>query len=258
MGAHASRFRSTVPYYTRYRLGYPARLIERVIELTGMSKGDPLLDLGTGPGLLAVPFAVAGMRVTAADPEPAMLAAADEAARAAGVKLTLWGGSSDELAPGMGPFRWVTMGRSFHWMDRAATLRRLDRIVVPGGAIALFHDEHPRTAENRWADVLQEVANRYGRGDEPVICEQKSADYRSHESLLLDSPFSVLEAVSVVIRKPLSVDEILGRALSMSTCSPEKLGTRLGAFEADLRSALAALGELAEIASLVALIARRP
>ncbi len=257
MTSHGSRFQSTVPFYARYRLAYPPRLIERVVELTGLKAGDAVLDLGTGPGLLAVPFAAAGMRVTAADPEPTMLAAAREAGRAAGVELTLWSGGSDDLTPGMGPFRLVTMGRSFHWMDRAETLTRLDTIIAPGGAIALFHDEHPRTAENRWRDVMNEVADRYGRGNEPAISERKSPEYRSHASYLLDSAFNVLEAVSVIVRKPMSVDEVLGRALSMSTCSPEKLGSRIGAFESDLRAALAGSGELTEIAGLTALIARR-
>jgi ubiquinone/menaquinone biosynthesis C-methylase UbiE len=257
MTAHASRFQSTVPFYTRYRLVYPPRLIERVIELTGLRAGDAVLDLGTGPGFLAVPLAAAGMRVTAADPEPTMLAAAGEAARAAGVTLSLWSGGSDDLTPGMGPFRVVTMGRSFHWMDRAATLARLDGMIVPGGAIVLFEDAHPKTAENHWLDVLNEVANRYGRGDEPVISERNSPEYRSHESYLLASRFAVLEAISIVVRKPISVAEILGRALSMSTCSPEKLGSRIGAFEADLRGALAGSGELSEIAILTALMARR-
>lgn len=258
MTSHASRFQSTVPFYTRYRLAYPPRLIERVIALGELSPGDPALDLGTGPGLLAVPFAAAGMSVTAADPEPTMLAAAGEAARAAGVTLTLWRGGSDDLVTGMGPYRLVTMGRSFHWMDRAATLRRLDDIVAPDGAIALFGDEHPKTAENRWTDVLHDVASRYGRDEEPVILERKSRDYRSHESYLLASPFNVLEELRVIIRKPITVDEIVGRALSMSTCSPEKLGERIGAFESDLRSAIAGCGELTEIVSLGALIARRP
>ncbi len=257
MTSHGSRFQSTVPFYARYRLAYPPRLIERVMELTGLKAGDAVLDLGTGPGLLAVPFAAAGMRVTAADPEPTMLAAAREAGRAAGAELTLWSGGSDDLTPGMGPFRLVTMGRSFHWMDRAETLTRLDAIIAPGGAIALFHDEHPQTAENHWRDVMNEVADRYGRGNEPAISERKSPEYRSHESYLLASAFDVLEAVSVIVRKPISVDEILGRALSMSTCSPEKLGSRIGAFESDLRAALAGSGELTEIAGLTALIARR-
>ena len=46
--------------------------------------------------------------------------------------------------------------------------------------------------------------------------------------------------------------------LVLSTCSPEKLGPRIGAFEAELRAALAGSGDLSEIATLAALIARRP
>lgn len=257
MTSHESRFQSTVPFYGRYRLAYPPRLIERVIGFCGLREGDAVLDLGTGPGVLAVPFAAAGMRVTAADPEPIMLEAAGAAAADAGVSLTLWRGGSDDLTPAMGPYRAVTMGRSFHWMDRAATLVRLDRLVTPDGAIVLFHDEHPRTAENQWLHVALEVADRYGRGEEPVISERRSPQYRSHESHLLASPFNVLEMMSVVIRKPISVEEIVGRMLSMSTCSPEKLGERIGAFESDLRHALSGSAQLTEIATLSALIARR-
>lgn len=254
------RFRSTVPFYERYRLGYPDRLIQRVIALLGLEPGDPVLDLGTGPGLLAIPFARAGMQVTAADPERAMLDAAASAARSAAVTLTLWQGSSYQLAPSMGPYRLVTMGRSFHWMDRAATLEMLDHIIVPQGAVALFNDEHPDTPENRWRRVLEEVANRYGRNEESHVVERKSCGYRRHPSVLLDSPFSVLDGLSVVIRKSLTIDDVVGRAFSLSTCSQQKLGERTSAFEADLRAALAELypgGTLTEIAEIKALIARR-
>src|SRR5580704_14335975 len=136
------RFESAAPFYERYRLDYP----ERLIALAGLRPGDPVLDLGTGPGLLAVPFARAGMTVTAADPEPAMLEAAGAAAEAAGVKLTLWQGSAYELTPEMGPFRLVAIGRAFHWMDRDATLKMLDRIVAPDGGVGFFHDAHPDVA----------------------------------------------------------------------------------------------------------------
>src|ERR1700744_3787678 len=98
------RFKSAVPFYERYRLGYPERLIRRVIALAGLKPGDAVLDLGTGPGFLAVPFARAGMGVTPADPEPTMLDAAAEAAQTAGVALHLWQGGSYELTPDMGPF----------------------------------------------------------------------------------------------------------------------------------------------------------
>ena len=99
------RFRSAAPFYG-HRLAYPDRLIRRVAALAGLSPGDAVLDLGTGPGLLAVPFAGLGMAVTAADPEPAMLESAASAAAAAGVKLTWWQGSSYDLPLAWGPFAW--------------------------------------------------------------------------------------------------------------------------------------------------------
>jgi ubiquinone/menaquinone biosynthesis C-methylase UbiE len=257
----SSRFESTVPYYARFRLGYPPRLIERVVALVGLEPGDAVLDLGTGPGLLAIPFAAAGFRVTAADPEPAMLEAAREAAIAAGVTLELWPGGSNELRPGMGPYRLVSMGRSFHWMDRAATLAMLDQLVSPEGAVALFHDDAPKTVENAWHDVLREVSDRYGRSAQAHVAEHQAPDYRSHESYLLDSAFCVLDGASVFTRRSITADEIVGRAFSMSTCSREKLGERAVAFEAELRAALAECspsGAFTEIAELVALVATRP
>src|SRR6201999_2849301 len=125
--------------------------------------GDAVLDLGTGPGLLAGPFAAAGMAVNGADPEPRMLDAAGAAAEAANVQISLWQGGSYDLTPQMGPYRLVTIGRAFHWMDRAATLAMLDRIVTPDGGVAFFHDAHPPVEENVWFKILCDVARKFGR-----------------------------------------------------------------------------------------------
>jgi hypothetical protein len=146
-------------------------------------------------------------------------------------------------------------------MDRAATLQLLDRIILPGGAIALFHDSHPKSIENHWTTVVEALSDRYGRSTESHVAERHSSGYRTHASLLLASAFSVLDGISVTLQKPLSVDQIVGRAFSMSTCSREKLGTRSDAYEAELRAALAKLsasGEFSEIAQIEALVATRP
>lgn len=255
------RFQSAVPYYERYRLGYPERLVARVGALLGLRSGDPVLDLGCGPGSLSVPFAGLGLAVTAADPEPEMLAAAEAASKAAGVALTLWRGGSYDLTPAMGPYRLVTIGRAFHWMDRAATLAMLDRIIMPGGAVALFHDAHPVLPENEWFKILCKVGDRYGRAAQAHIGERKALGHRRYEPFLYQSAFTVLDGLSVTIRKPITEDEIVGRAFSQSTTSPEKLGERADAFEAELRERLRTLspdGIFTEIAEMVALIARRP
>jgi ubiquinone/menaquinone biosynthesis C-methylase UbiE len=250
------RFRSTVPFYSRYRMAYPKALIDWVIDLVGLEPDDAVLDLGCGPGTLAVPFAQAGMRVTGVDPEPAMLAAA----RATGAPLTLLEGSSFAMPGGIGPFRLVTMGRSFHWMDRAATLARLDTMVSAGGAVVLFDDKQPRTEENLWCRKLEEIGRRYGRSEEAHIQERDGTHYRRHASHLFDSAFDDLRQVSIIIRRELSADDIVGFAFSLSTSSPGKLGDRAPQFEADLRAELAALspdGRFSEIAEMNALVARR-
>ena len=254
------RFQSTVAYYGRYRLAYPDRLIARVVALAGLKPGDPVLDLGAGTGMLAVAFARLGMAVTAMDPEPGMLAACEEAARAAGVLVTLRQGSSYDLTPQMGPFRLVTIGRSFHWMDRTATLAMLERIVARHGGVALFHDAHPPVAENAWFKVMREVQDRFGRADEAHIKERRGGHAR-YEPFLFTSEFSQLDGLSVTIRQTLTTEDLVGRAFSMSTCSRETLGDRVEDFAAELSAALRELspdGTFTEVAELVALLARRP
>lgn len=254
------RFRSTVPFYARYRLAYPDSLAERVAGLVGLKYGDAVLDLGSGPGLLAVPFAKLGMTVTAVDPEPDMVAACADAAREAGVAVTVVQGSSFALPAGIGPFKLVTMGRSFHWMDREATLAVLDQLVTGDGALALFDDDHPATVENAWRRALRDVGIQYGRNTSPNVMLRMAPDYRSDHALLMDSAFPRIAGVSEYVRRPITADEVVGLGFSLSTTSPERLGDRAPAFEADLRVALAALspeGRFTEIAELTALVARR-
>jgi SAM-dependent methyltransferase len=256
--AGAGLFAGNVAFYERYRLGYPDRLLKRVAAEAGLAPGDAVLDLGTGTGMLAIPFARMGLAVTALDPEPAMLAAAKAAAD--GLAIDFRAGGSQDLAPGMGPYRLVAMGRSFHWMDRAPTLAMLDKIVAPGGSVALFHDAHPPVAENKWFKTLYDVARKFGR-DENEHVRERDGGHRRYEPYLFASAFTQLDWLSVTIRQALTVDDIIGRAFSMSTCSPDRLGARQEAFAAQLRTALHDVspdGTFTEVAELVALVARRP
>lgn len=254
------RFRTAAAYYAPFRLGYPDVLIQKVLALTGAQTGDAVLDLGCGPGTLAIPLARAGLQVTAVDPEPEMLSRADAAAREAGVHIEFRQGSSFAMPDGIGPFQLVTMGRSFHWMDRPATLALLDNLILPAGAVVHFDDEHPKTSENKWRALLRDLGNRYGREESPHVMDVARPEYRTHASIFLDSPFRRLEHYGVFVRRDITADDVIGLAYSLSTTAPQKLGDRKDAFERELRAALAELspdGRFTEIAELSALIARR-
>jgi SAM-dependent methyltransferase len=245
-------FQGKVAYYERYRLAYPQRLIQRVIGLLGLKPGDAVLDLGCGTGMLAIAFAKLGMAVTAMDPEPEMLAATQSAAQAQGVAVTPVLGGSGDLAPGMGPFRLAVMGRAFHWMDRAATLAMLERIVTPDGAVALFHDAHPPVAENSWFKALCALQDTYRQG------AARGGGHRRYEPFLFASAFTRLDGLSVTIRQRLDIEYIQGRAFSMSHSVSQ--GAEREDFSAALGAALRELspdGKFVEVAELVAVLARR-
>jgi SAM-dependent methyltransferase len=232
-------------------------LIRRVAGLCGLLPGSRVLDLGCGPGLLAAAFAPLAAEVVAMDPEPEMLA---RVAEQAVPNVTPRLGSSYDLGPELGRFRLATMGRSFHWMERADTLRRFDALLEPGGAVALFHINHPEVPENAWVEDFRALCRRYA-DDESRPVRHRFPGWVRHEAVLLDSPFGHVEAAGVLERRSVPADSLIDRAFSMSSTSPERLGDRLGAFTEEISvliEAKAVNGMLREVVESHALIAFRP
>ena len=245
------RFRSAAEYYERGRVPYSPALIGRVAGVTGLTGEHRLLDLGCGTGPVARAFAPFVREVVAVDPSADML----QAARALGAdcaNINFVAGSSYDLGPAFGQFRLCVMGRSFHWMDRADTLRRLDGMIVSDGAVALFHDTAPDIPANAWRKVWREIRKRYTAGDDP----HHGPGWIRHESVLLESAFSRLEHFGAIERRSLGVETLVHRTLSMSTTSPSHLSDRTAAMVAELRAELADVKE--EVVESAALVAWRP
>jgi 2-polyprenyl-3-methyl-5-hydroxy-6-metoxy-1,4-benzoquinol methylase len=91
------RFQTAAEHYVRGRLDYLPELIERVVSLTELRRHHRVLDLGCGPGFLAVAFATHTREVVGIDPEPAMLDQAVRYAAKRNVPVRFVRGSSYEL-----------------------------------------------------------------------------------------------------------------------------------------------------------------
>ncbi|MGG6894207.1 class I SAM-dependent methyltransferase [Rhizobium sp. BR 315] len=256
----ARRFQSTAAYYLRYRIPYPDKLITRVAERSGLKPGDHILDLGCGPGQLGIAFArLQGAAVTAMDPEPEMLAEVEAGAKATGADVTIRQGSSYDLGPDIGRLHLCIMGRSFHWMDRPATLEALDRLIEPGGAVVLFHDKSI-LAEPDWRGILEPLAEIYSPERHADRLLRKSNAWAPHEAMLLASPFRNLERIGIVSEYTRGIEDIVGRIFSMSSTSPQALGEKAADFEAALRARLleaAPDGKFREIVEANGLLAFR-
>lgn len=254
------RFRTAAEYYTQGRLDYPPRLIERVVELSGLTEKDAVLDLGCGPGFLVAAFAPYAVRAVGIDPEPAMLAAAEKYVRKHGVQVTLQQGSSFDLSPELGIFHLITLGRSFHWMDREATLDFFTKITTKNAVVALFADAHLSVPENKWWEKFEDIIETFSLRDPVHHDRKKNPNWLSHEAVLLKSPFHRLERISVIETIQTPLENIIARALSLSPTSPEKLGDDQPALIEKLTTALtpeSSHGMLTEVVSLEALLAFR-
>ena len=254
------RFKSAAEHYRTGRPAYAPALFERVAKRIGLGRGHAVLDLGCGPGQLALGFARFAGAVTAVDPEPEMLRIAAAGAAEAGVAVTFVEGSSYDIGPRLGSFRLAVIGRAFHWMDRTDTLARLDGMVEPEGALALFGDRHPEIPDNDWRKTYDAVLDKYSAEDS-ARRQRKAADWPKHEQVLLDSPFSALERIGVIERRRTPIDWIVDRILSLSSVSRDKIGARADEMVAELRAALApyAAGDaITEVVESEALIAMRP
>ncbi len=255
------RFRSAADHYLSGRPPYPDRLIELAARLCGLTAEDRVLDLGCGPAQLARAFATRAKEVVAIDPEPEMLAVGRQLAGDAGLSnVSFRQGSSYDIGPGLGTFRLTVIGRAFHWMDREDTLRRLDRMIQADGAIALFNDDHPKLPENAWVADFEQLIDRFSPPDEHRQY-RKSPIWQRHESILLASPFSQLESVSVIEKRRLSIDTLIDRAFSRSTSTRQRLGEQADQLAAEIRTEIggrASDGMIEEVVETSALIARRP
>jgi SAM-dependent methyltransferase len=254
------RFASTVAHYLAGRPPYASALIARVVQLCRITRAHRVLDLGCGPGQLAVAFARYAGVVVAVDPEPEMLRAARAAAVSCEAKIEFIEASSADIGPAWGTFRLVAIGRAFHWMDRAETLRRLDGVVEPDGAVVLFGDEHLDVPENKWHADYRALLETYAQGD--LARElRKSPTYLRPEALLLESAFHQLERIGVIDRRRIPVERLVDRALSMSSTSPARLGAKAEGLAAKIRELAlryARSGIITEVIQSQALIAKRP
>jgi SAM-dependent methyltransferase len=263
--AVAGLFAGTVPFYQRYRPRYPDALFADLVERCALRRGRRVLDIGCGPGFLAVPLAALGAEVIAVDPQPEMLAAGRAAAAELGACSITWiEGTAEDVLGAEGtevaPVCCATFGRSFHWMQREALLVRLDGVIEPGGAVVLVGEDPPD--ESPWREAARSYVRNWHGGDSPSQTRNtRRSSGRGHDDVLRDSPFCRLATLTYPVARHWSIDSIVGYVYSTSSGNPALLGDGIDAFEAGLRDCLAALPgapNFSEEAEVVATLATRP
>jgi SAM-dependent methyltransferase len=256
---YPTRFKDAARYYSTGRPVYPRLLSQRIAAVIGLTRAHAVLDVGTGPGFLAIDFARHAGTVTGLDPSLEMLEVARANAQRAGAAIAFTQGTSYDIGSQFGRVRLTTFGRSFHWTDRAATLLALDAITDAGGAVALIGDRFPEVPDNAWRPAFEALLDSYGK-DESALAKLRGEPI--HEAILLNSPFSHLERISVLERRSTPIEHFVDRALSFGKVWHGTPGFSKEDLALRVRTALAphatADGLINEVVEGHALVARRP
>jgi ubiquinone/menaquinone biosynthesis C-methylase UbiE len=247
-------FAGTAEYYARYRLPYPGSLFEDLLSAARISPDAALLDLGCGPGRIALALAPRFREVWAVDQEQEMIALGQQNSQ--GIENIRWIVASAEKVAIPGElFELITVGEAFHRFDGPLVAKRALRWLRPRGTIAMLWYVNVWEGHEQWHKVAAELVRRYAPRH-----SQAPVNHPPFEQTLSEAGFQDLRTREFQVAHTWSPDTLLGYFFSTSILSRRALGARAARFESELRERLSPWDQgpgLQETATFAYLMATR-
>lgn len=243
-------FKGTAAYYRQGRKPYAPSLAEALASHLDLNGHGRLLDVGCGPGTVALFFAHLFEGVVGLDPDLEMLGEAKLAAADEKVIRASWVHMRAEDLPGaLGSFRVVSFGQSFHWMDRPLVATTVREMLDPGGAVVqvdLWHTNPPGKELNKGPhplvpeDAIDELRRDWLGPDRRAGQGLRNTSPSGEDEIFQNAGFTPEQIVVIPDDRVLerSLDDVVAWVLSTSSTAPHLFEDRLDDFVRDLRSLL--------------------
>jgi ubiquinone/menaquinone biosynthesis C-methylase UbiE len=139
--------------YDRRRPAYPDELVDQACQVAGIGSGAHVLEVGCGSGQLTRSLVARGLRVTALEPGPNLMALARQNLEGAG-EVEFVNAQFEHAPLPRERFAAVFSASAFHWIDPKVGWQKAADVLVPGGTLALvqyFGLAEPRTKPDQEA-----------------------------------------------------------------------------------------------------------
>jgi SAM-dependent methyltransferase len=250
-----SLFAGAARHYEQGRLPYAPGLADAFARNLALDGQGRLLDVGCGPGTVALRLAPLFEAVVGLDPDPEMLDCASRAAAERGIANATWVRERAEALPaGLGSFRVVTFAASFHWMDRPRVASAVATMLGPGGAVvqvdAPAYRPEELSAESRRGslpfppppdDALDQLRRQYLGSDRRAGQGIRNTSPSGEDEVFRQAGFQPAETVTVPDGRAVerTCDDVVARVFSTSSTAPHLFGDRQQDYERDVREILA-------------------
>jgi SAM-dependent methyltransferase len=199
------RFDQRAGWYSKYRPGYPGKIVEILRKKAGMEQDDVVADVGSGTGLLTKIFPENGNRVFAIEPNDEMRSYADKDL-AGFLNFISVRGTSEHTTLHSRSVDLVATGQVLHWFDPRKTVKEFSRISKQGANLCVAYNDRKN---DRFGRAYRQVIMRNERARAKVPNPDDSYVAR----FFLKGKFSKFRVPN---EQALNAEGLLGRFLSAS------------------------------------------
>ncbi|WP_405579278.1 class I SAM-dependent methyltransferase [Streptomyces sp. NBC_01190] len=147
--------------YERSRPSYPMAALAALADALPLESGRTVVDLGAGTGKFTRLLALTGAEVLAVEPVREMREQIAELLP--GVAVT--SGTAEATGLPAGCADAVVAAQSWHWFRAGEALTEVERLLRPGGALALVWNTYDTSV--RWVRAFQDIYFRLAPSDLP-------------------------------------------------------------------------------------------
>jgi SAM-dependent methyltransferase len=124
--------------YAAHRPGFPASFYQRIDAITPIRESRSL-DLATGPGTIALELGALGSSVVAIDSSAEQIATAKRVAKERNLedKVRFRVATAENTGLDASSFDLTIAGHCWHWFDGGAAMAEIQRVLRPGGVLAI-------------------------------------------------------------------------------------------------------------------------